>query len=56
MAQSFDATEHHITLCLRDEADRLVTQSKLSSKVAKGEILKYAILWLSISPDCMADN
>jgi hypothetical protein len=40
MAQSFQASEHHITLCLRDENDHLVTQSNLALKVKSREVLK----------------
>jgi engulfment/cell motility protein 1 len=40
MSNSFGTAEHHITLCLRDEADNLVTQATLPSKVASKETLK----------------
>lgn len=40
MATSFAAKEHHITLCLRDNTDRLVTQSNLASKVRDHTELK----------------
>ena len=44
MTTSFNAEEHHITLCLRDEQDRLVTQINLLSKVRNREALKYGCL------------
>ena len=37
---TFNASEHHITLCLRDDNDRLVTQSNLGSKVGEHATLK----------------
>ncbi|RSH95186.1 hypothetical protein EHS25_000272 [Saitozyma podzolica] len=40
MSNSFGTKEHHITLCLRDEADHLVTQSNLPSKVINHDALK----------------
>ncbi|ORX39155.1 hypothetical protein BD324DRAFT_618673 [Kockovaella imperatae] len=40
MTTTFGASEHHITLCLRDEADRLVTQGNLATKVADHAALK----------------
>ncbi|WWC63902.1 uncharacterized protein I303_106507 [Kwoniella dejecticola CBS 10117] len=40
MSTSFATKEHHITLCLRDEADTLVTQNNLPSKVYNHDILK----------------
>ncbi|WVF65412.1 hypothetical protein IAT40_000139 [Kwoniella sp. CBS 6097] len=40
MATSFASQEHHITLCLRDEADNLVTQNNLPSKVYNHDVLK----------------
>lgn len=40
MAKTFNATEHQITLCLRDDHDRLVTQANLPSKVAEHIPLK----------------
>ncbi|WRT69192.1 uncharacterized protein IL334_006176 [Kwoniella shivajii] len=40
MSTSFSTREHHITLCLRDEADHLVTQNNLPSKVYNHDVLK----------------
>lgn len=40
MASAFNAKEHHITLCLRDESDRLVTNGNLKSRVANKADLK----------------
>ncbi|ALO68970.1 hypothetical protein CNF00450 [Cryptococcus deneoformans JEC21] len=40
MAASFATEEHHITLCLRDEEDNLVTQNNLPSKVYNHDTLK----------------
>lgn len=40
MAASFATEEHHITLCLRDEEDNLVTQNNLPSKVYNHNVLK----------------
>ncbi|KIR28517.1 hypothetical protein I309_02441 [Cryptococcus deuterogattii LA55] len=40
MAASFAIEEHHITLCLRDEEDNLVTQNNLPSKVYNHDTLK----------------
>nr|XP_031861447.1 uncharacterized protein CI109_003051 [Kwoniella shandongensis]KAA5528519.1 hypothetical protein CI109_003051 [Kwoniella shandongensis] len=40
MSTSFATKEHHITLCLRDEADNLVTQNNLPSKVYNHDVLK----------------
>ncbi|KAK8844114.1 hypothetical protein IAR55_006908 [Kwoniella newhampshirensis] len=42
MSTSFSTKEHHITLCLRDEADNLVTQNNLPSKVYNHDVLKLA--------------
>ena len=33
MATAFETKEHHITLCLRDENDRLVTTNNLKNRV-----------------------
>ena len=43
MAAAFPAKEHHITLCLRDETDGLVTQNNLPSKVYNHENLKSVL-------------
>ncbi|ODO06045.1 hypothetical protein L198_01274 [Cryptococcus wingfieldii CBS 7118] len=40
MATSFATEEHHITLCLRDQEDHLVTQNNLPSKVYQHDVLK----------------
>nr|KIR86243.1 hypothetical protein I308_03187 [Cryptococcus tetragattii IND107] len=40
MAASFAIEEHHITLCLRDEEDNLVTQDNLPCKVYNHDTLK----------------
>ena len=40
MSNSFGTSEHHITLCMRDEGDNLVTQANLASKVESQEVLK----------------
>jgi hypothetical protein len=40
MSTSFGTKEHHITLCLRDESDNLVTQNNLPSKVINHDTLK----------------
>ncbi|ODO09557.1 hypothetical protein I350_03160 [Cryptococcus amylolentus CBS 6273] len=40
MATSFATEEHHITLCLRDQEDNLVTQNNLPSKVYQHDVLK----------------
>ncbi|ORY33129.1 hypothetical protein BCR39DRAFT_521383 [Naematelia encephala] len=40
MAAAFGTKEHHITLCLRDEGDVLVTQNNLPSKVSDHNVLK----------------
>ncbi|WWC91077.1 uncharacterized protein L201_006018 [Kwoniella dendrophila CBS 6074] len=40
MSTSFATKEHHITLCLRDESDTLVTQNNLPSKVYNHDVLK----------------
>lgn len=40
MAKSFNATEHHITLALRDENDVLVTQQNIAGMVSAKETLK----------------
>ncbi|WVR08927.1 hypothetical protein IAU60_005986 [Kwoniella sp. DSM 27419] len=40
MSTSFATKEHHITLCLRDESDVLVTQYNLPSKVYNHDVLK----------------
>ncbi|KAK6906154.1 hypothetical protein I203_100138 [Kwoniella mangroviensis CBS 8507] len=40
MSTSFGTKEHHITLCLRDEADNLVTQNNLPGKVYNHDVLK----------------
>jgi hypothetical protein len=33
MATAFGTKEHHITLCLRDDSDRLITDSNLKHRV-----------------------
>ena len=33
MATAFATKEHHITLCLRDESERLVTNGNLKNRV-----------------------
>lgn len=43
MAASFAIEEHHITLCLRDEEDNLVTQDNLPCKVYNHDTLKWAL-------------
>ncbi|WVO22443.1 uncharacterized protein IAS62_003773 [Cryptococcus decagattii] len=43
MAASFAIEEHHITLCLRDEEDNLVTQNNLPSKVYNHDTLKLCV-------------
>ncbi|WWC72975.1 uncharacterized protein I206_106939 [Kwoniella pini CBS 10737] len=40
MSTSFATKEHHITLCLRDESDTLLTQNNLPSKVYNHDVLK----------------
>jgi len=42
MTSAFVAKEHHITLCLRDEYDGLITQTNLPSKVINRDNLKWA--------------
>jgi len=38
---AFDTKEHHITLCLRDEKDHLVTQATLHDRVTEHALLVY---------------
>jgi engulfment/cell motility protein 1 len=40
MATAFEAKEHHITLCLRDESDRVVTTNNLKHRVSGKSELK----------------
>nr|ODO03704.1 hypothetical protein L204_00040 [Cryptococcus depauperatus CBS 7855] len=40
MSTSFVTEEHHLTLCLRDQEDVLVTQNNLPSKVYNHDVLK----------------
>ncbi|RXK38189.1 hypothetical protein M231_04563 [Tremella mesenterica] len=40
MATAFQTKEHHITLCLRDENDILITQNNLPSKIYNHDNLK----------------
>lgn len=42
IATAFETKEHHITLCLRDESNRLVTTSNLKHRVTSKSELKYA--------------
>lgn len=41
MATAFGAKEHHITLCLRDDGDRLITNNNLKQRVMSRVDLKY---------------
>lgn len=41
LSAAFATTEHHITLCLRDDEEVLVTQGNLASRVAEKAVLRY---------------
>jgi engulfment/cell motility protein 1 len=43
MATAFGAKEHHITLCLRDDGDRLITNSNLKQRVMSKVDLRCVI-------------